>query len=64
MAVAIVHSRALSGVAAPAVSVEVHLAGGLPGVNIVGLAETKCARPAIGCAQRCRTRGSNFPRAR
>ena len=41
MAVAIVHSRALSGVAAPAVSVEVHLAGGLPGVNIVGLAETE-----------------------
>jgi magnesium chelatase family protein len=41
MAVAIVHSRALSGVTAPAVSVEVHLAGGLPGVNIVGLAETE-----------------------
>ena len=32
MAVAVVHSRALSGVTAPAVSVEVHLAGGLPGV--------------------------------
>jgi len=41
MAVAIVHSRALSGVTAPAVSVEVHLAGGLPGVNIVGLAKTE-----------------------
>ena len=41
MAVAIVHSRALSGVTAPAVSVEVHLAGGLPGVNVVGLAETE-----------------------
>jgi magnesium chelatase family protein len=41
VAVAIVHTRALSGVAAPRVSVEVHLAGGLPGVHIVGLAETE-----------------------
>ena len=41
MSVAIVHSRALSGVSAPRVSVEVHLAGGLPGVHIVGLAETE-----------------------
>ena len=41
MAVAIVHSRALSGVTAPRVSVEVHLAGGLPGVHIVGLADTE-----------------------
>ena len=41
MAVAIVHSRALAGVTAPGVSVEVHLAGGLPGVHIVGLAETE-----------------------
>ena len=41
MAVAIVNSRALTGVTAPRVSVEVHLAGGLPGVNIVGLAETE-----------------------
>ncbi|HLX27612.1 MAG TPA: YifB family Mg chelatase-like AAA ATPase [Casimicrobiaceae bacterium] len=41
MAVAIVHSRALSGVSAPSVRVEVHLAGGLPGVHIVGLAETE-----------------------
>jgi magnesium chelatase family protein len=41
MSVAIVNSRALSGVTAPRVSVEVHLAGGLPGVHIVGLAETE-----------------------
>jgi magnesium chelatase family protein len=41
VAVAIVHSRALSGVSAPHVTVEVHLAGGLPGVHIVGLAETE-----------------------
>jgi magnesium chelatase family protein len=39
--VAIVHSRGLSGVSAPAVSVEVNLAGGLTGVNIDCLAETE-----------------------
>ena len=41
MAVAVIHSRALAGVAAPHVTVEVHLAGGLPGVHVVGLAETE-----------------------
>ncbi|HET6801178.1 MAG TPA: magnesium chelatase domain-containing protein, partial [Casimicrobiaceae bacterium] len=41
MSVAIVHSRGLAGVTAPHVSVEVHLAGGLPGVHVVGLAETE-----------------------
>jgi magnesium chelatase family protein len=41
MNVAIVHSRGLTGVTAPRVSVEVHLSGGLPGVHIVGLAETE-----------------------
>ena len=34
------HSRAQDGVAAPAVTVEVHLSGGLPGTSIVGLPET------------------------
>ncbi len=33
-------SRAQQGIHAPAVSVEVHLANGLPGLNIVGLPET------------------------
>src|SRR4029078_12161064 len=41
MAVAVVHSRALSGVDAPRVTVEVHLAGGLPAVHLVGLPETE-----------------------
>ncbi|MEP6938353.1 MAG: YifB family Mg chelatase-like AAA ATPase [Rudaea sp.] len=40
MSLAVVHSRAQDGVAAPAVTVEVHLSGGLPGTSIVGLAET------------------------
>ncbi|OZB13139.1 MAG: ATP-dependent protease, partial [Marinobacter sp. 34-60-7] len=36
----IVHSRASVGVSAPAVTVEVHLSGGLPALSIVGLPET------------------------
>jgi magnesium chelatase family protein len=39
MSLAIVHSRAQEGVTAPAVTVEVHLSGGLPGTAIVGLPE-------------------------
>ena len=41
MAVAALHSRALSGASAPRVTVEVHVAGGLPGINIVGLADAE-----------------------
>ncbi|MBZ2170345.1 YifB family Mg chelatase-like AAA ATPase [Marinobacter sp. F4216] len=37
---AIVHSRASVGVTAPAVTVEVHLSGGLPALSIVGMPET------------------------
>ena len=35
------HSRALSGFDAPPVTVEVHLAGGLPAFNLVGLPDTE-----------------------
>jgi magnesium chelatase family protein len=41
MAVAALHSRALSGFDAAPVEVEVHLAGGLPAFNLVGLPETE-----------------------
>src|SRR5437763_4956673 len=52
MAVAVVRSRALTGVHAPVVSVEVHLAGGLPGVRLVGLpeAEVREARDRVRAA--------------
>ncbi len=40
MSVAIIHTRAQEGIAAPAVTVEVHLSNGLPSLNIVGLPET------------------------
>ena len=39
MSLAIVHARAALGVEAPRVNIEVHLSGGLPGTNIVGLPE-------------------------
>ena len=39
MSLALVHSRAQSGVAALPVRVEVHLSGGLPAMSIVGLPE-------------------------
>ena len=57
MSLAIVHSRARLGVRAPEVRVEVHLAGGLPAMSIVGLPEAAVreakdrVRAAIQCAQ-------------
>ena len=40
MTLAVVYSRAQLGIAAPLVSVEVHLSNGLPSMSIVGLPET------------------------
>ena len=40
MSLAVVYSRAQLGIAAPQVTVEVHLGNGLPGLSIVGLPET------------------------
>lgn len=41
MSLAVLKSRALNGMQAPQVTVEVHLANGLPGFTIVGLPETE-----------------------
>ena len=41
MPLAVLHSRALSGFDAPPVTVEVHLSGGLPAFNLVGLPDTE-----------------------
>ena len=41
MSLAVLHSRAISGMDAPLVTVEVHLGGGLPNFTIVGLPETE-----------------------
>ncbi len=57
MSLALVHSRARAGVSAPPVRVEVHLSGGLPSTQIVGLPEAAVreardrVRAAILCAQ-------------
>src|SRR4051812_9454418 len=61
MALALVHSRALRGLEAPAVTVEVHLANGLPNFTLVGLAETevKEARERVRAA--LQTSGLEFP---
>src|SRR5882762_3801852 len=41
MSLAVLHSRALDGLSAPEVTVEVHLANGLPSFTLVGLADTE-----------------------
>ena len=41
MSLAVLYSRALAGMDAPQVTVEVHLSGGLPNFTIVGLPETE-----------------------
>lgn len=57
MTLAVVHSRAQSGVTAPPVRVEVHLSGGLPTLSIVGLPDAAVreskdrVRAAILCSQ-------------
>ncbi len=40
MSLAVVYSRGRTGIAAPLVTVEVHVSNGLPALNIVGLPET------------------------
>ncbi len=41
MSLAVLRSRALAGMEAPSVSVEVHLANGLPSFTMVGLPDTE-----------------------
>lgn len=52
MSLAVLRSRALAGMDAPAVSVEVHLANGLPAMHIVGLpdAEVREAKDRVRAA--------------
>ena len=61
MALAVLRSRALAGLAAPEVTVEVHLAAGLPAFTLVGLPDTEVreARDRVRAAiQNC---GFEFP---
>lgn len=61
MSLAVVASRALDGLDAPAVQVEVHLANGLPSFTLVGLADTevKEARERVRAA--LTNSGFSFP---
>jgi len=61
MSLAVVHSRALDGLAAPEVQVEVQLANGLPSFTLVGLADTevKEARERVRAA--LQQSGFGFP---
>ena len=64
MALAIVHSRALDGMQSPPVTVEVHLASGLPSFTLVGLPDTevKEARDRVRAA--LVNSGFDFPQKR
>jgi magnesium chelatase family protein len=61
MALAVVHSRALRGLDAPAVTVEVHLANGLPSFTLVGLADTEVKESRERVRAALQTSGLEFP---
>jgi len=64
MSLAVLKSRALAGLSAPEVAVEVHLANGLPSFTLVGLPETevKEARDRVRAA--LQNSGFEFPAKR
>jgi len=61
MALAVVRSRALRGLEAPAVTVEVHLANGLPSFTLVGLADTEVKESRERVRAALQTSGLEFP---
>jgi magnesium chelatase family protein len=61
MAFALVHSRALRGLESPAVTVEVHLANGLPSFTLVGLADTEVKESRERVRAALQTSGLEFP---
>jgi magnesium chelatase family protein len=61
MSLAIVHSRALLGLQAPAVTVEVHLANGLPSFTLVGLADTEVKESRERVRAALHNSGLEFP---
>lgn len=61
MELAVVQSRALDGVHAPEVAVEVHLGSGLPSFNIVGLPDTEVKESRDRVRTAIITSGFHFP---
>ncbi|MGN6389690.1 MAG: YifB family Mg chelatase-like AAA ATPase [Burkholderiaceae bacterium] len=64
MGLAVVRSRALAGMAAPEVSVETHLANGLPSFTIVGLPETEVKEAKDRVRAALQNAGFEFPARR
>ncbi len=64
MSLAIVRTRASCGLAAPVVTVEVHLSNGLPSFSIVGLPETVVRESRERVRSALLTSGYNFPARR
>lgn len=64
MSLAVVYSRALSGMDAPLVEVEAHLANGLPQFNIVGLPDTEVKESRDRVRAAILQSGFDFPAAK
>src|SRR5687767_13929596 len=64
MSLAVLRSRALTGIDAPLVSVETHLANGLPAFAIVGLAETEVRESRERVRAAILNSGLEFPNRR
>lgn len=64
MSLAIVHSRAQVGVEAPSVTLEAHLANGLPSLTLVGLPETAVKESKDRVRSAILTSGFDFPARR
>ena len=64
MTLAVLRSRALTGIAAPPVSVETHLANGLPAFAIVGLADTEVRESRERVRAAILNSGFEFPNRR
>jgi magnesium chelatase family protein len=61
MSLAVVHSRALDALRSPQVTVEVHLANGLPSFTLVGLADTEVKESRERVRAALSTSGLEFP---
>lgn len=64
MAIAVVHSRALAGMGAPPVTVEVHISAGLPGLTLVGLPDTEVREARDRVRAALLSAGYEFPQKR
>ena len=64
MSLAIVHSRAQLGVAAPSVTVEIHLSAGLPALMLVGLPEAAVRESKERVRSAIINSGFEFPQRR